>query len=104
MAKNIKGEMVRRLNISKKANQAIIDISRHIAQNFGDSHGKEFLNGLESHIKLIVENPQRYPYYSKGNNPIHKSVFNKRTIVLFTFSETSVTISVIADSRTNWRG
>jgi plasmid stabilization system protein ParE len=95
--------MARQLNISKKARKAIIDISAYIAQNFGDKHAEEFLNGLKSHIDLIVENPQRYPYYRKGSTAVHKSVFNKRSVLLFKFSKTSVTIMVIADARTNWR-
>jgi plasmid stabilization system protein ParE len=95
--------MGRKLKVTAKARKSTIQIAAYIAEKFGEDRAKKYFYELEEQLQRILTHPDRYPIIISGRQSVRKSVFEKRTIIMYRFTATTVTIVSIKDARSDWK-
>ena len=92
--------MVRKIRLTKQADQRLDEILEYLDQQFGKSTSKKFIKRTYSFFNLIAEHPQigRIEDKSKG---IYGFVLEKPVTVFYRFTNNEVVILNFFDNRMN---
>jgi plasmid stabilization system protein ParE len=97
--------MARILHISTKARVKMLQIADYISTHFGTKRGQQFMLEINAFFEDILAHPRRHPTETEvpGKTPLKRAVFQKRTIIYYRITNTSVTITVVHAAKSNWR-
>jgi plasmid stabilization system protein ParE len=95
--------MERRLRLTGPAKRGLKSISQYISTRFGHARAQKYVADVRAHIQLIQNNPTLFMRVEVAPGQfIHKSIFQNKTVLLYSFTDDQVLIKAISDTRTNW--
>lgn len=94
---------MRTLVLSTKAIDGIHQIALYIRQTSFEQ-AVQYQKGVRSSMDLLLPFPESCPLADGlRDSSLRRKVFNKRTIILYTFDEEHVYIEAVRDARSNWK-
>jgi plasmid stabilization system protein ParE len=95
--------MPRIVTLTPKAIRGFAAISGYVADEFGEVQSIKYQEGVMAFLALLASSPDIYPVlYPEKDLTVRKAVFRKKTIILYSFSDTNLKVEAISDARSNW--
>lgn len=95
---------MRTLVYSEEAIKGLERIAAYISAEFSQARALKYLTDLSTVLEGLTMLPASYPIADKAKDPaLRKLTFQKLTVVLYTFDNTSVYIEAVLDARSKWQ-